>query len=84
MDWDGKAVTGIMNPGLRAAPLQKTMFDPPNWTFHFEADVKDRAGAVNHVVIDAKLDDVTNVHRTMAGTWTQGSLKGDFKATRDN
>ena len=83
LDWDGKAVTGIMNPGLRSAQLQKTSFDPPNWMFHFEADLKDRSGATNHV-IDAKLDDVTNARRTMAGTWTQGAMKGDFKATRDN
>jgi hypothetical protein len=84
LDWDGKAVTGIMNPGLRSAPLQKTSFDPATWMFHFEADAKDRAGTVSHVVIDAKIDDVTNARRTLAGTWMQGSQKGDFKAQRDN
>ena len=84
MDWDGKAVSGIINPGLRAAPLQKTSFDPPTWMFHFESDVKDRAGTTSHVVIDAKIDDVTSVHRTLNGTWSQGPLKGDFKAIRDN
>jgi hypothetical protein len=84
MDWDGKQVTGIMNPGLRSAPLQKTSLDAPTWAFHFEADAKDRAGAISHVSVDAKIVDVTNPRRTLVGTWTQGSQKGDFKARRDN
>jgi hypothetical protein len=84
MDWDGKNVTGIMNPGARSVPLKNTSLDPSNWMFHFEADYKDRAGAVSHVTVDAKIDDVTNVKRTLAGTWTNGSQKGDFKAQRDN
>ncbi|MEI9813591.1 MAG: hypothetical protein WDO18_13515 [Acidobacteriota bacterium] len=84
MDWDGKNVTGIMNPGLRSAPLEKTSLDPATWQFHFEANYKDRAGTVSHVVVDAKIEDVTNPRRALVGTWTQGSQKGDFKATRDN
>jgi hypothetical protein len=84
MDWTGKEVTGIMNPGLRAVPLTKTSLDASNWMFHFEADYKDRAGKISHVVVDAKLQNVTNVRRSMVGTWTDGTQKGDFKAQRDN
>lgn len=84
MDWDGKNVTGIMNPGLRSAPLEKTTFDPSTWSFHFESNYKDRSGAVSHVVIDAKIQDVTNPRRSLVGTWTQGAQKGDFKVVRDN
>jgi hypothetical protein len=84
MDWDGKAVTGIMNPGLRSAPLEKTLLDPATWTFHFEANYKDRSGKAERVIIDAKILEVTNPRRMLVGTWTQGAQKGDFKATRDN
>ena len=84
MDWDGKAVTGIMNPGLRSSPLEKTSLDPSTWQFHFEANYKDRTGAVSRVVIDAKIQDVTNPRRSLVGTWTQGSQKGDFKVVRDD
>jgi hypothetical protein len=84
MDWDGKNVTGIMNPGLRTSPLEKTSLDPSTWTFHFESNYKDKSGAVSRVVVDAKIQDVTNRRRSLVGTYTLGSQKGDFKATRDD
>ena len=84
MDWDGDNVTGILNPGLRVTPLQKAVLKAETLEFHFEADVKDRSGAVVHAVVDAKIDDITNARRALIGTWTQGALKGDFKANRDN
>ena len=84
MDWDGKSVTGIMNPGLRSSPIENTQFDPSNWQFHFESNYKDRSGATSRVSIDAKIQDVTSPRRSLVGTWTQGDKKGDFKAIRDN
>jgi hypothetical protein len=84
MDWDGKDIVGTLNPGLRSAPIEKTSLDPKGWKFHFEANYKDRSGTVSRVVIDAAIQDVTNPRRRLVGTWTQGNLKGDFKATRDN
>ena len=85
MNWDGKNVSGIMNPGLRSSPLENLSFDPvAGWKFHFESNYKDRSGAVSHVVIDAKIVDVTSPRRQLVGTWTDGKAKGDFKAARDN
>ena len=84
MDFDGDNITGIMNPGLRSVPLQKASLDPNGWKFHVEADYKDRAGKVSHVVIDAQIQEVTNMHRKLVGTWSSGSQKGDFQAVRDN
>lgn len=85
MDWDGKNVTGIMNPGLRSSSLENISFDPAaGWKFHFESNYKDRAGTTSRVIIDAKIEDVTDPRRALVGTWTQGTQKGDFKAVRDN
>ena len=84
MDWDGATITGIMNPGPRSSPLEKTALDPAGWQFHFESNYKDRAGATARVSIDAKIQDVTSPRRSLVGTWTQGEKKGDFKAVRDN
>jgi hypothetical protein len=84
MDWDGKAVTGIMNPGLRSSVLEKTNLDPSNWMFHFETNLKDRTGATSRVIVDAKIEEVTSPRRKLVGTWTQGTQKGDFQAVRDN
>ena len=84
MDWDGKNITGMINPGPDSARFQKATLDPSNWTVHFEADVKDRTGATVRAVIDGKIENLTNVRRSIVGTWVQGSAKGDFKITRDN
>ena len=83
LKWDTKNVVGTLNPGPRSAPFKVVSLDPEKWTVHFEADVKDKSGAVEHVVADGKLDNIGSYNRTIAGTWTQGSEKGDFKVTRD-
>ncbi len=83
MFWDGKEVTGMLNPGLESSKLQKAALDPSTWTVHFEADPKINGSTV-HVVADGKIENLTNVRRAIAGTWTQGAVKGDFRLTRDN
>jgi hypothetical protein len=83
MKWDSKNITGSINPGAKAAPFKLATLDPANWTVHIEADGKDPAGAPVHIVLDGKLENIGSYHRTITGTWMQGSVKGDFKITRD-
>jgi len=83
LNWDGKAVTGTINPGPDAVPLQKATLDPSNWGVHFEADGKDGKGGTVHYVIDGKLENIGSHYRVMSGTWTQGNTKGDFRLTRN-
>ena len=77
MNWDGKNVTGLINPGPDSIPLSSVTVDYAKWMVHIEANGKDR------IVADGKLDDLGSYHRTIKGTWTQGTAKGDFKITRD-
>jgi hypothetical protein len=84
LDWDGKNISGLINPGPDSARFPSGSLDPSNWSVHFEADGKDSSGKPVHIVIDGKIENITNVRRTLVGTWTQGSEKGDFKLTRDN
>ena len=84
LDWDGDNVTGIMNPGLRTSKVENATLDPAGWKFHMESNYKDRSGTVTRVIIDAHLEEVTNVRRQLVGTYTLGAQKGDFKAVRDN
>ena len=83
MKWDSKNVTGMINPGPNSMPLKVATLDAANWTVHFEADGKDQAGNPVHIVAEGKLDNIGSYNRTITGTWTQGSTKGDFKLTRD-
>jgi hypothetical protein len=83
MQWDTKNIVGKINPGPNGIPLKVATLDPTKWTVHFEADGKDASGGAVHIVIDGKLDNLGSYNRTITGTWMQGSVKGDFKLTRD-
>ena len=83
LNWDGKAVTGTINPGPNAVPLQKATLDPSNWTVHFEAEAKDASGRAVRYVIDGKLENLGAYNRVLSGTWTQGGVKGDFRLVRN-
>ncbi len=83
LHWDGKAVTGTINPGPNAVVLQRTSMDPSNWAVHFEAEGKDQAGRAIRYVIDGKLENLGSYNRVMIGTWTQGATKGDFRLERN-
>ena len=84
LEFDGKAITGIMNPGLDSARFDRITLEPSTWSVHFEATPKQAAGRAAPIVIDAKIEDVTSRRRSLTGTWTQGATKGDFKASRDD
>jgi hypothetical protein len=77
LKWDGKAVTGTINPGPNAVALKNSTFDPKTGAVHFEADVVGRRGDNLHYVVDGKID-----QNTMSGTWDHTSRKGDFKITK--
>ena len=79
MKWNSKTVEGTINPGRNGVPLKVANLDASNWTVHFEADTKDQ----KHIVIDGKLDNIGSYNRTITGTWTEGTMTGDFKLTRD-
>jgi len=77
LKWDGKALTGTVNPGPNAVTLVKSTFDPKTGAIHMEADAKNRRGNPIHYVIDGKAD-----KGTMTGTWNHDDRKGDFKITK--
>ena len=83
LNWDGKAITGTINPGPNAVALQKAVLDTANWTVHLEADGKDPSGKAVHYVVDGKLENLGSQNRVLTGTWTQGGVKGDFKLIRN-
>src|SRR5207237_10550235 len=74
MQWDGKAITGAINPGPNARPLTKASVDPETWQVHLEA---------RDIVIDGKLENLGSAHRVLSGTWTEPGRKGDFRLTRN-
>ncbi|HEY1241142.1 MAG TPA: hypothetical protein VGF16_11325 [Bryobacteraceae bacterium] len=76
LNWDGKNVTGLINPGPDAIPITSVFVDVSTWTVRIAAEAA-------HISAEGKLEDLGSYHRTLSGSWQQGAAKGDFKLTRD-
>ena len=83
MSWDGKDITGTINPGPDAIPIGSVFVDWANWSVRIEADTKDKAGNAVHIAAEGRVEDISSYHRKITGTWHQGATKGDFRITRD-
>src|SRR5437764_3139904 len=83
LNWDGKNISGTINPGPNGAALTTARLDPATWMVHLEGDGKDASGANVHYVIDGKVENIGAANRFITGTWTQGSQKGTVKLTRN-
>ncbi len=81
MNWDGKAVTGIINPGTDDIAIKAVTLDADTWTVHIEADTKDKAGAISYV-IDGKIENLAMHNRTVTGTWKSQRGSGAFRIQR--
>jgi hypothetical protein len=82
LDWDGKAITGAINPGPNAATVRTVTFDytdPSSWVVKLEAEGKDGA----KIMVDGRLENIGAYRRIFRGTWTQGTQKGPFSLTRN-
>ncbi len=77
LKWDGKKLTGTVNPGPNAVELKNATFDSKTNDVHFEADATSRRGTAIHYVIDGKVE-----KGTMSGSWSHDNRKGDFKITK--
>ena len=82
--YDGTTIGGMVNPGPDSMPIKNATLDPAGWKLHFEGDTKDAQGKAVHILADGTISNISNVRRTITGSWTQGAVKGDFKLTRDN
>jgi hypothetical protein len=82
MNWDGKAITGMINPGTDNIPIKNATLNPEGWLVHIEADAKDKAGPINYV-IDGKIEGLAFHNRSVTGTWkSQRGESGPFKISR--
>jgi len=86
LDWDGKDITGVINPGPTAATVKSVTFDytnPSAWVVKIQAEGKDAAGKPVTISVDGKLENLGAYSKLYHGTWTQGGQKGDFTVTRN-
>ena len=83
LNWNGKAITGMINPGTDNMEVKNATLNPDGWQVHLEADLKDKSGKVtNTYVIDGKIENLAFHNRSVVGTWRSQNGKGAFKISR--
>jgi len=84
LSWDGKTVQGLVDPGPDSAKVRVATLDSTKWTVRFEYDLKDKSGKLVPFIVDGKLQNpASRKNRMVVGTFTHGTVKGDFKITMD-
>jgi hypothetical protein len=88
MDYDGKNLSGTVNPGANAVPIKLARLDitpgkppakpgepvgEPAFSVHIEVDAKDAKGNPVVIVADGTMQQVALPSRSIVGTWTQTS-----------
>ena len=81
MDWDGKNVTGIINPGTDNIEIDKVELDPADWSVTIEADTEVDGKTLNYV-ITGNIQQLELPTRSINGTWKSESGTGDFQISR--
>src|SRR5881296_1178604 len=75
LKWNGKTLTGTVNPGPDAIPIDKASFGPKSMKIHLEVTKT----SPNFVYI---VDGVIEKDK-MTGSWSRPNRKGDFQMTRE-
>ena len=85
-EWDGKAITGMINPGAEAAVVKSVTIDytdPTAWVVKIQAEGKDKAGKPIPISVEGKLENIGAYNKLLHGTWTEAGKKGEFVVTRN-
>ena len=82
LNWDGKAITGMINPGTDNLSIKNATLNPEGWVVHLEADAKDASGRALTYVIDGKIENLHVPNRGIVGRWKNQKESGEFKISR--
>ena len=69
LSWDGKAISGDINPGTDNIKIKNASLNPEGWVVHIEADAKDKQGQALTYTIDGKIENLPLANRIVSGTW---------------
>ena len=83
IEWDDNDLTGTINPGPDAVPIGTISLDVVTWRVRLEAETKDPSGKPMRISAEGRIEDIGSWHRTLSGTWTQGTESGEFRLVRN-
>ena len=83
MEWDGENIGGFVLVGIDPVRIESVALNVTNWTVNFEANGETSSGNSVEIAAEGQLENLGSAHRTITGTWRQGTTEGDFMITRD-
>ena len=82
LDWDGKNITGMINPGTDNMEIRNATLNPDGWVLRFEATGESESGDELNYVIEGTLENLAFHNRSITGTWSHQNSNGPFELTR--
>ncbi len=79
LEWDGKKVSGLINPGPKSIPIAKAELIPEGWRVRLEAHTK-TGEAISFTGVIGKLG---AYDRTITGTWIEGGRSYRVRMVRE-
>jgi hypothetical protein len=79
LEWDGKQVTGTINPGPQGIDFTGASLNPEGWRVTLVA--KDASGG--EIRLEGAIADLGKYHRTIEGKWTEGGRSQDVRFVRE-
>ena len=73
LDWNGREVTGTINPGTDDIAIERATLDPEDWSVRLEAQ---------DYVIEGNIRDLELPGRSIDGTWRHGDGRGNIQIVR--
>jgi hypothetical protein len=79
MQWDGRKVTGVINPGPTAVPIGEAQLIPEGWKVKIAAHTADG----KPIAFEGAIADLGEYNRSIFGTWTEGGRQYQFRMVRE-
>lgn len=82
LDWDGREISGIINPGTDEIAITDAELDPEDWSVRITAATEDSAGRTVNYRIEGVIEALETPNRYIKGNWRNGDESGDFEIRR--
>lgn len=79
MQWDGKQIAGVINPGPDGVDFTDGKLNPEGWVFTLDA--APAGGTALH--FEGAISDLGKYDRVLAGRWTEGASSFDIRFVRE-
>ena len=79
LEWDGKKMSGIINPGPKSAQIEEATLEPQGW----RVTVNAKSGTGESIHFEGSISNLGAYDRAIVGTWTEGGRDYRIRMVRE-